>query len=149
MKMEAIRVQNNLQQLAGVFYVRQEGMLEYKIPLAFEFGEDALDTEYILVLDGEVPVATCRIHLLPENGYAKIERVVTTHADRGKGAGRLAIEAAEEWIRESGYTRILISSRESAVGFYEKLGYTADYDSAEGSGDFRLIMVEKSLPVQA
>lgn len=143
--MEAIRVRNNLQQLAGVFYVRQEGMSEYKIPLEVEFGGDSLGAEYILVMDQETPVATCRIHLLPESGYAKIERVVTAHASRGQGAGRVAVEEAEKWIREQGYSKILISSRESAVGFYEKLGYIADYSKVEGAGAFKLILVEKTL----
>ncbi len=141
--MEAIRVQNNLQQLAGVFYVRQEGMLEYQIPLEYEFGEDSLEAEYILVMDQKQPAGTCRIRLLKEEGYAKIERVVTVHAYRNRGVGRLAIEAAEAWIREQGYSRIVISSRKSAVGFYEKLGYTADYGEIEGTGDFKLIQVER------
>lgn len=143
--MEAIRVKNNLPQLAGVFYVRTEGMLEYNIPLELEFGEDSLEREYILVLDQNLPISTCRIHLLPEKGYAKIERVVTVHGNRKQGAGRVAIEEAEEWIKEQGYSRIMISSRESAVGFYEKLGYTADYSRTEGEGDFKLLQVEKIL----
>lgn len=144
-RMEALRVKNNLWQLGGVFYVRQEGMLEYRLPLELEFGEDSLETEYILILEGKVPISTCRIHLLQDEGYAKIERVVTVHAKRGQGAGRIAIEAAEEWIKEQGYSRILIASRESAVGFYEKLGYAADYSKTEGSGDFKLVQVEKIL----
>lgn len=125
--MKAIRVTKEYER-AGVHYVRVEAMvLGFGCSLSGEFSEDTPETEYILVTDDNgVPLSTCRLHFVPEEGYAKIERVATVSFARGKGAGKLAITAAEDWIRERGYKKIIITSRVEAVGFYEKLGYTAD-----------------------
>lgn len=131
--MKAIRATETYAK-AGVYYVRTEAMVYgFGCSLQGEFNGDTPDSEYILVTDNNgAPLSTCRLHLVPEEGYAKIERVATVSFARGKGAGRLAIEAAEEWIREKGYKKIIITSRDEAVGFYEKLGYTADYTKDVG-----------------
>lgn len=71
-------------------------------------------------------MSTCRLYFEYNKGYAKIERVATVSSARGMGAGRAGIEAAEEWILERGFKKIIITSRDEAVGFYEKLGYHAD-----------------------
>lgn len=115
---------------AGVYYVRTEAMvLDFHLKLEGEFADDNSESKYILVLDDEgMPLSTNRIHLLPEKGFAKIERVATISTARGTGAGRLGIEAAEEWIQELGYHKIVITSREEAEGFYKKLGYTTRDD---------------------
>ena len=126
--MQAIRV-TGLPDLAGVCYVRTEAMVYgFDVDLRGEFDADTPDSQYILVTDDNgKPISTCRLHFLPKEGYAKIERVATVSFARGMGAGRLAIRSAEEWIQEAGYSKIVITSRDEAVGFYEKLGYTADY----------------------
>ena len=127
--MKSIRVKDEEWARAGVYYVRTEAMVEgFGVSLAGEFSEDTKESEFILVTDDDGrPLSTARIRLIPEKGFAKIERVATVSYARGKGAGRLAVEAAEDWIRERGYGKIVITSRDEAVGFYEKLGYTADY----------------------
>ena len=162
--MKAIRATETYAK-AGVYYVRTEAMVYgFGIPLQGEFDGDTPDSDYILVTDDNgAPLSTCRVHFVPEEGYAKIERVATVSFARGKGAGRLAIEAAEEWIREKGYKKIIITSRDEAVGFYEKLGYIADYtkdaralfpspkknDDAEKKEGFdpgfKIVYVEKNL----
>ena len=126
--MNSIRVSGEEWAKAGVYYVRCEAMVEgFGVSLAGEFSEDEAGSEYILVTDDDGrPLSTARIHPLPERGFAKIERVATVSTARGQGAGRLAIESAEAWIREKGFQKIVITSRDEAVGFYEKLGYTAD-----------------------
>ncbi len=127
--MKAIRVEKEWER-AGVYYVRTEAMVfGFDLPLEGEFSDDCSASEFILVLDDHgKPLSTNRLHFLPEKGFAKIERVATVRNARGRGAGKLGIEAAEEWIRERGYDKIVITSREEAKGFYEKLGYTARYD---------------------
>lgn len=121
-------------QRAGVHYVRTEAMvLGFNLDLDKEFADDSPESEYILVTDDDgKPLSTNRIHYLPERGFAKIERVATVSTARKTGAGRAGIEAAEEWIAEKGYKKVVITSREAAVGFYEKLGYKVRPDmSAE------------------
>lgn len=142
--MKAIRATEEWQR-AGVHYVRVEGMLrEFDIPLSREFDTDTPETKYILVLDGNFPVGTCRLHLL-DNMAAQIERVVVIGEYRGRGVGRLAIEEAEKWLKEEGIRKIRIHSRECAIEFYEKCGYRTDYSQSEGEGDFKLFYTEKEI----
>lgn len=97
--MKAIRVSEETAEWAraGVHYVRCEAMvLGFGCSLSGEFGEDTPKSEYILVTDDDgLPLSTCRIHLFEKEGYAKIERVATVSYARGKGAGKLALIAAE------------------------------------------------------
>ena len=127
--MRVIRVDSEWAR-AGVYYVRTEAMvLGFHLSLEGEFAEDNQESEYVLVVDDEGrPLSTNRIHLNPDRGFAKIERVATVSTARKLGAGRLGIEAAEEWIEETRHKKIVITSREEVVPFYEKLGYKARYD---------------------
>ncbi len=130
--MEIIRVTENWQR-AGVCYVRTEAMVKgYNCPLDGEFGkEDQPDTPYILALDAGFPIGTCRIHYLNDE-IAKIERVSVLSDYRQRGVGKAVIEAAEDWIRENGIKKIIITSRDEAVGFYEALGYVVNWEKIEG-----------------
>ena len=132
---------------AGVYYVRCEAMvLGFDVSLEGEFDTDTPDSEYILVLDDkDKPISTCRIHVLEDEAYAKIERVATVSTARKSGAGRLAITEAEKWIKEKGISKIVITSRDEAVGFYEKLGYKADYsiDLNRPGSIFKIVYTEK------
>lgn len=118
--------------------------LGFKIPLEGEFSDDTPEDEYILVMDGIYPVSTCRLHYLDEH-TGKIERVATLESYRGKHYGQAGIIEAENWMREKGVTKIYINSRKAALGFYEKLGYTADFSQVSGSGEFECVMTEKEL----
>lgn len=109
-----------------------------------EFAEDSSDCDYILVMDGTQPVSTCRIHYI-DKYTGKIERVATLEEYRGKHFGMAGIIAAEQWLEEKGITKVLINSREAALGFYKKLGYVPDFSQRTGSGDFCCVMTEKSL----
>ena len=123
--MKAVRVTEEWQR-AGVHYVRTQAMcLGFKIPLEGEFSDDTPEDEYILVMDGIYPVSTCRLHYLDEH-TGKIERVATLESYRGKHYGQAGIIEAE-------------------LGFYEKLGYTANFSQVSGSGEFECVMTEKEL----
>lgn len=143
--MEIVRVTQEWQR-AGVHYVRTEAMVKgFHIPLQIEFDQnDTPQTLYILIVDDVLPVAACRLHLL-EKGTAKIERVCVLEQYRGKNIGRDMITEAEEWLKELGVRRILITSRDAALGFYEKLGYKADWNQVDKGGIFTTVLTEKYL----
>ena len=131
---------------AGAYYVRIQAMArQYGITLRQEFDEiDGAGCHYIVVLDDEFPVATCRwFETAP--GVTEIGRVVVLPEYRGKHLGKLVIEEAEKWIAEEGYRKIAVSSREEAVGFYEKLGYSYNESLAAHSDTFRCVYMEKLL----
>lgn len=77
--------------------------------------------------------AMVTLHLLPNvtNGarpYGVIENVVTDHACRGLGLGKAAMQAAIDAAFGAGaYKVMLLTGRHNAaIGFYEKLGFSAD-----------------------
>lgn len=143
--MEAIRAEKTWQQ-AGAYYVRVEAMVKgFNIPLNKEFDDhDTPDTKYIVVLENEVPLGTCRLYVVDDT-TAKIERVSVVEAARQKGVGRLAITEAEKWLEELGIKKVIITSRDEAVGFYEKLGYQADWSKKDDTGIFSIVYTEKTL----
>jgi GNAT superfamily N-acetyltransferase len=142
--MEAIRVTEEWQR-AGVHYVRTEAMVKgFGIPLEGEFADDTPQDEYILVLDGVIPVSACRLHIIDDT-TAKIERVATVEEYRGQHYGSTGILEAEKWLAEKGIQKVLINSRVAAVKFYEKLGYKPDYNQLSGSGDFTCVLTEKQI----
>ncbi len=128
--LKAIRVTEYWQR-ACVYYIRiDEWAREFQTDVSHELDSgDTEDTPYILVLDEKgIPASTCRLHYL-DGTTGKIERVCTLKEYRGTGAGSLAIRAAEDWLKENGVKQVMINSRDTAIGFYEKLGYTTDWDS--------------------
>ena len=143
--MEVIRATEEYQR-ARAYYVRIQAMArQYGIPLREEFDEiDGPGCRYIVVLDGGFPVATCRWFEVAE-GVVEIGRVVVLPDYRGQHLGELVMLQAEQWIRESGYRKIVLSSRVGVEGFYEKLGYGFHPECEAHSGTFQCVYMEKDL----
>lgn len=134
-------------QQEGAYYVRIQAMAkQYHITLREEFDEhDTPDTKYIVILDGDFPVATCRLYELPEAPAMMLGRIVVLPEYRKQGLGRLVVTEAEKWARELGCKKAVLDSRDVAVGFYEKLGYTADHSRIVHGWTFTCVHMEKSL----
>ena len=54
---------------------------------------------------------------------AKLLQMAVDEPRRGTGAGRRLLAGVEEILREKGIRRIEMDARDTAVGFYRKLGY--------------------------
>lgn len=134
---EAYRV-DSVWQLAGVYEVRTSTFVKGQgIPKESEFDEVYGQTYcYILLEEEGRAIATARINATHED-YAKIERIAVIPEFQNQGYGSLIIEAAENWIRELGFRKIVIISQQQAVGFYERLGYIPRPD----------LKIESSIPV--
>ena len=145
MNIQVIRAAETWQQ-AGAYYVRIQGMAkQHGITLRREFDEyDTPDTKYIVLTDDDFPVATCRFYML-DGSSAMIGRVVVLPEYRGKGLGTKALTEAENWLRELGIEKAVVESRDVAVGFYEKLGYTVTDGSVIHGDTFDCIKMEKPL----
>ena len=143
MAYEIIRADKEWQR-AGAYSVRIQGMnRQHHISLREEFDEHDNDkTRYIVILDDGYPVATSRFYEINEREVI-LGRVVVLPEYRGKQLGRKTVSAAEDWIRESGYKRIIIDSRLEAVKFYEKLGYERLNDEVIKSGNFDCVRMFK------
>jgi predicted GNAT family N-acyltransferase len=78
----------------------------------------------ILARDGDRPVGTARVFTEGETG--KIGRVCVLPEMRGTGLGADLVRAALEVLRaQPGIQRAKLSAQVRAMGFYEKLGFTA------------------------
>lgn len=143
--MEIIRATETWQR-AGAYYVRIQAMAkQYHITLREEFDQhDGPDTDYIVVLDKDFPVATCRIYQL-DHTSVMIGRVVVLPEYRNQGLGSRVIQEAERWITEQGYATAVLESRDTAVGFYKKLGYVAVSGEIIHGETFECIRMEKQL----
>lgn len=126
--MQTIRVTEQWQRSA-VHYLRiKVSAIGLQIPLAIEFDEhDGEQTNYMLLLDDNTPVATARLHFVDEK-TAKIERVCVSEEYQGKGYGRCLMQATEAWASVLDAEKIVVTSKADVVGFYEKLGYTPNYN---------------------
>ena len=133
-------------QRAGAYFVRIQGMnRQCHIALQDEFDEhDGNESKYIVLLDDEYPVATCRFYEL-DNSTVLVGRVVVLPEYRGKHLGAKVINEAEKWIAELGYTEIFIDARLEATGFYEKLGYSKTDEKVFKSWKFDCTRMYKSL----
>lgn len=136
---------NQVWQLADVYAIRRHTKIHGVCNKRTEFDE-TLDRQYqyiLLEVDNE-PIATCRLNF-DHADFAKIERVSVVEGAQGQGYGRLLIEAAEQWAQDEGYTTVVITSLDTAIGFYQKLGYVPEGDAVVQPDGVPTIYTEKQL----
>ena len=137
-----------LAQRAGAYYVRIQAMArKYHITLEQEFdAHDTPDADYIVLLEDDFPVATCRLYPVAQEAMM-LGRIVVLPEYRGRGLGSMAVREAEKWAAERGFRKAVLESREEKVGFYEKLGYAADFSRIIRGETFTCVYMEKALEV--
>lgn len=142
---EVVRAEDEWQR-AGAYSVRIQGMnRQHHISLREEFDEhDCEGTKYIVMLDQGYPIATCRFYEISTDAVV-LGRVVVLPEYRGNHLGSRVVAEAEQWIRECGYSRIVIDSRTEVVPFYEKLGYVSDHGEMIHNGVFDCFRMHKDL----
>lgn len=109
---------------AAAFYLRyQVFVLEQGISPELEF--DALDTpdrRYIVLFDGNIPVATARFQRI-HNTILNPDRLCVARSFRQQGLGKKLLSKLEKLGLAEGYKTSLLSAEVSAQIFYEKSGY--------------------------
>ena len=89
-----------------------------------EFGDAVDGMVHIVLYDGDVPVAVCRI-IPGKDGECHIGRIAVVREYRGRGIGSAVVTEAEDVARSMGFRESLLSAQVRAKGFYETLGYEA------------------------
>ena len=112
---------------------REVFVIEQSVPEAEEWdGKDGEAIHLIARDDQRTAIGTARILLIGDTG--KIGRVAVLKSARGTGTGAALILAALDELRAlPGITRAKLGAQTHAIGFYEKLGFTAygpEYDDA-------------------
>lgn len=104
-------------------------VIERGVPKELEF--DGKDSEFLhfTLWEGDKIIACLRANendeLLHMGRFAVVKEL------RKNGYGKILIEKLEEYAKEKGFSGIELSAVETAVGFYEKMGF-------EKIGDFYL-----------
>ena len=132
--------------LAAAGYVRIQAMArKHHIPLDAEFdGHDSPETQYIVVVDDFLPIATCRLYPLDEDRMM-LGRIVVLPEYRHQGIGSLVVREAEDWAREQGFKKTVLESRDNKIPFYEAMDYVVDYDQVKEGETFTCYRMEKTL----
>lgn len=71
-------------------------------------------------------IHVCGIRFFQSPPFAEIGGLVVDEAARGRGVGRLLVQAAVRWAAEQGYAKLRVRSnvvREDAHRFYEREGF--------------------------
>lgn len=102
-----------------------------RIPLGIAYTRGQLEAEreefHFVALDSGAVVGV--LLMAPQSrGLVKMRQVAVAADRQGAGIGRALVAASEAWAARQGYSRIELHARETAVPFYERLGY-AVFDS--------------------
>lgn len=109
---------------AAAFALRHEVFVEEQgVPVELEIDEHDDTALHLVAIEGEQLVGTCRV--VRDGARAKFGRLVVTRDARGSGIGRALLDEAERRARADGARRMVLTAQISAMGLYERAGYTA------------------------
>lgn len=96
-------------------------------PLGLEFSAEELEKEKEDILIGcfdDGRIVGCCILTNKGNKTIRLRQMAVIAGLQGKGIGKVLIQFAENIARDRGFKKIMMHARKSAIGFYEKMGYT-------------------------
>ena len=141
-----IRLADSPEDKALARRIRQQIFVEEQgIPADVE--EDGLnETAVHVLLDiAGTTAGTARMCLL-ENNEGEIARVAITTEFRGRGLGKLLVEALEKVAVEKKLERVFLHPHHYLEKFYAGLDYVLVPGESTSAGEHRLITMEKKLP---
>ena len=95
-------------------------------PLGLDFTPQELEKEKKDILIGcfdDDKMEGCCMLTDEGNKTTRLRQMAVLAGLQGKGMGRVLMQFAENIARDRGFKKITMHARQSAVGFYEKLGY--------------------------
>ena len=100
-------------------------------PLGLEFTEEQLSGEYDSYHVGafsedDVALVGCMVLTPLENGDMKMRQVAVDPSIQGKGVGQRMVAFAEVFAARQDARRMVLHARDTAIPFYERLGYKID-----------------------
>jgi ribosomal protein S18 acetylase RimI-like enzyme len=96
-------------------------------PLGLSFTDDELEQEKHEILIGafeEEKMLGCCMLVKEEEKTCRLRQMAVLNNVQGKGIGRALMLFAETIARDRGFKKITMHARKTALGFYERLGYS-------------------------
>lgn len=106
---------------------------EQGVPVNLEIDELEAVTEHVVLYKEDQPVATARILEL-ENATYKVQRVATLKPFRGQGCGARLMQEIESHVKKADAQKLILGAQNTAIPFYEKLGYTTEGEEFMDAG---------------
>ena len=94
---------------------------EQKVPADLEVDDEASCLHFVLYKKDDA-LATCRLYKKSAE-TVKLQRMAVLKSARGSKIGIALMEATEVKAAELGYHNIILGAQNTAIGFYERLGY--------------------------
>ena len=122
----------------------RDEVLRKPLGLSYDPTELAGEKEsfHFALRDG-VELVACLVLKPLDERCIKMRQLAVRENVQGKGLGRELVNYAHSFAKGRGYEEIVLHARETARGFYEKLGYEAEADSFTEVGLPHLIMRKK------
>lgn len=103
-------------------------------PLGLSFTPEELEKEKEEILIGafeEEKMLGCCMLITVDPATVRLRQMAVLNNVQGKGIGRALMQFAENIARDMGYRKMTMHARQTAIGFYEKLGYQVNGDLFE------------------
>ena len=100
-------------------------------PLGLSFDKEELDKEKDDILMGAFEddrLLGCCLLTRVDPSTVRLRQMAVPNNMQGKGVGRALMIFAENIARDLGYKRLCMHARTTAIGFYQKLGYSTTGD---------------------
>lgn len=111
-------------------WLLRQAVLRAPLGLTLDISERAAEAShrhFALFTDSNELAACISVVPLPD-GSAKLRQMAVNEIMQGAGLGRKLITSVEGLLAEQGIRHLHMHARESAIGFYRKLGYRIEGD---------------------
>ena len=141
--MTEVREARGAAERQALLALRHEVFVEEQgVPRELEIDEHDESALQLVAFEEGRLIGTCRV--LEDGDQAKFGRLVVARSARGRGIGAALLGEAERRARALGCERMVLAAQTSAVGLYERAGYTARGDVFLDAGIEHMTM-EKAL----
>jgi predicted GNAT family N-acyltransferase len=102
-------------------------VLRQPLGLSFKAEELLEEKEHILIaaFDEDEILGCCMLCKMNDNTL-RLRQMAVLNTVQGKGIGASIMHFAENLALDKGFSTIIMHARDTAVGFYEKLGYKVE-----------------------
>ena len=138
-----ILVQHGTKEYDETVVLRDE-VLRKPLGLSYDPAELAGEKDsFHLALRMGAELVACLVLKPLDERCIKMRQLAVGKSSQGKGFGRELVNYAHSFAREREYAEIVLHARETARGFYQKLGYEAEGDSFVEVGLLHIAMRKK------